>query len=906
MRSTVETGGPDRPAVADRWARRFPDWPAHVGSVIWSVLLLLLAWNSSRRVHDPAESATHREDWLIVAVAVVWVGGVGALQGGAFLARRRRDEREAAYRTLSEREARYRSVIETSPDGFWLVDHEGRLREVNEVYAQLSGYTREELLNLRINDLDALETTTETAARIARLQREGRGIFETVHRAKDGTRWPVEARVTYIPGADGGGTMASFFRDLTASRRAENLARLQSDLGLVMSSNADLESVLRLALQTAIEAAGMDCGGLYLVDFHTGDLHLITHAGVSAEFAASVAKRAAGLPRTARVREGVSVFTQFRELAEAGSVVQEREGLKAIALVPLRHESQVIGCLNVASHSLEEVPGWARAHLENVAPQVANVVARGKTEQALQRHQALLEAIYEHAPFMLCLLNERGEVERMNRSMANLVAAPPTGRVPPSVCWALGCPNTQAPESRGPDHCATPCTACTLRPLIRESFETGQGRRQIELTVPHLRNGQRHEHRFMASTALVPIEGRARLLLCLEDISERKRLEAQFLQAQKMEAIGQLAGGVAHDFNNILGATLLHLELLLTSPGLDPGMRADLEELEKANRRAAALTRQLLLFGRREIAQVRRVNLAEVLRGLLKMLHRLLGEHIEVCGNFPDAEFWAEADPGMIEQVVMNLCLNARDAMPKGGLLRLELSAIEVSPARAQLSPDARVGSFVCLRVEDQGTGMDPETLKRIFEPFFTTKEAGRGTGLGLATVYGITRQHQGWIEVQSAVGLGTTFEVFFPAALSAPAPTEAPKRRQLPRGQETLLLVEDDTTLRHTTSRMLVLGGYQVLEAGNGAEALQIWQQHGHRVQLLLTDMVMPGGMSGLDLAEACLRTNPALKVIVASGYSPELPNSAGRIAPNILFLPKPYEPTTLAETLRRCLDAA
>lgn len=233
MNGTADRMSTSQSTSVGRWYRRHPEWPAHVASACWSLLLLLLVWSSTLHVHDPADSPTHRQSWLIVASAVVWLGGVGALQGGAFLARRRRGEREQAFRVLAEREARYRSVIETSPDGFWLVDPEGRLCEVNEVYAQRSGYSREELLRLRINDLDALEHPAETAERITRLQREGRGIFETVHRAKDGSLWPVEARVTYTP--DGGGTFAVFFRDLTESRRAENLARLQRDLGLAMS-----------------------------------------------------------------------------------------------------------------------------------------------------------------------------------------------------------------------------------------------------------------------------------------------------------------------------------------------------------------------------------------------------------------------------------------------------------------------------------------------------------------------------------------------------------------------------------------------------------------------------------------------------------------------------------------------
>jgi PAS domain S-box-containing protein len=268
----------------------------------------------------------------------------------------------------------------------------------------------------------------------------------------------------------------------------------------------------------------------------------------------------------------------------------------------------------------------------------------------------------------------------------------------------------------------------------------------------------------LISAELVRVEGKEYMVGMLLDITMRKRLEAQLLQAQKMEAIGQLAGGVAHDFNNILAAQLLQLQLIERRTGLDPEVLGSLQELEAGIRRAASLPRQLLLFSRRQLMQTQRIDADEVIVGLMKMLKRLLGEHIQATFNPSSKPAWVDADVGMLEQVIVNLCVNARDAMPNGGKLGLATEVVSLVPQTVPEGAEAKVGSFVCITVQDTGCGMDESTLKRIFEPFFTTKEPGKGTGLGLATVHGIAKQHHGWVQVQSALGRGTTFRVYLPA----------------------------------------------------------------------------------------------------------------------------------------------
>jgi two-component system, cell cycle sensor histidine kinase and response regulator CckA len=398
--------------------------------------------------------------------------------------------------------------------------------------------------------------------------------------------------------------------------------------------------------------------------------------------------------------------------------------------------------------------------------------------------------------------------------------------------------------------------------------------------------------------------GKAESVLVIDtDISERKRLESQFLQAQKLESIGQLAGGIAHDYNNILAATMLQLELLHAVPEIDQEVRAGLNELQAATDRAVTLTRQLLQFSRRQGVQTRRVDLNVVLGGVAKMLGRLVGDHIDMVFEPSGAGAWVDADPGMVEQVVMNLVVNARDAMPKGGRVSLMLQHVEIDPAGSHRHRDARVGSFVLLRVRDAGEGMDESTLRRVFEPFFTTKEVGRGTGLGLASVYGIVQQHQGWVAVDSAPGKGSTFDVYLPAASVPLVPATEVGLAEPGRGHEAVLLVEDEPAVRRLASTALARLGYRVLEANTGVEALRVWEQVAGAVDVLVSDMVMPAGMTGLDLASVLTELKPDLKVLITSGYSDALRRMPGG-TDRCRFLGKPFGPGELGTAVRDLLD--
>jgi signal transduction histidine kinase/ActR/RegA family two-component response regulator len=385
--------------------------------------------------------------------------------------------------------------------------------------------------------------------------------------------------------------------------------------------------------------------------------------------------------------------------------------------------------------------------------------------------------------------------------------------------------------------------------------------------------------------------------------------EAQLRQSQKMEAIGQLAGGVAHDFNNLLAVIRGNAELVIMSEGQPNGEnRERLDQVVTATERAANLTRQLLTFSRKQVMLPQPLNLNEVVGNFTKMLMRIIGEQIHLQYKYAVGLPFIEADVGMLEQVLVNLVVNARDAMPKGDQLLITTETTRLDAAYARAHPETRAGDFVCLSVTDSGTGIAPEHLPHIFEPFFTTKEVGKGTGLGLATVYGIVQQHQGWIEVASQLGAGSTFKIFLPAiepppaAVSAPEPVDA----QPAGGSETILLVEDDEAVRSLTGRLLKRSGYRVQEAASGPQALELWRAHKAEIALVLTDMIMPDGMNGRELVEQLLVERPALKVIFMSGYSGEATANDTTFLrrTRTRFLQKPCHGRTLLQTVRESLD--
>jgi PAS domain S-box-containing protein len=515
--------------------------------------------------------------------------------------------------------------------------------------------------------------------------------------------------------------------------------------------------------------------------------------------------------------------------------------------------------------------------------------------KALQRQLTLrqqeLDSFFTGATAGLVILDKDLRFVRINQTLAEMNGVPVEQHLGKTVREVV------------------PGLAPTVEPYLQHVLRTGQPIFDIEVTGQTQLPPAQQRHWVESFFPVLGEHGRVAMVgAIVVEVTERKQLEAQLRQAQKMELVGRLAGGVAHDFNNALAVIRLNAELLSDPDPASPRLRDGLSQIKAASDHAATLTRQLLAFGRKQVMHSRALDLNELIGNLTKMLTRVVGEDIQFQCTYATRLPCVHADAGMLEQVLLNLVVNARDAMPKGGQLAIRTARVTLDEAYSKAHSEAQPGSFVQLTVSDTGTGIEPDHLPRIFEPFFTTKEAGKGSGLGLATVYGIVKQHLGWIEVASTVGTGTTLNIFLPAHAPAPAAVRDEPELKLHGGTETILLVEDDGMVRSVTRRVLESHGYMVLVACSAREALEVWRSQGSQVALIITDMVMPEGSTGRELAEKLRTENPGIKVIFISGYSADVigkdPNFFERT--NSYFLEKPFSARALIQTVRQCLDAA
>ena len=429
---------------------------------------------------------------------------------------------------------------------------------------------------------------------------------------------------------------------------------------------------------------------------------------------------------------------------------------------------------------------------------------------------------------------------------------------------------------------------------------------ELPVTYPvRIRNKAGEDLWIQLSSTRIDWEGKPAMLNFASDITPQKKLEYQLFRAQKMEAVGRLAGGIAHDFNNLLTAIIGYCDLSLMQPTLPVPLRRNIEEIRKASDRCASLTQQLLAFSRRQVLVPKVINLNDSVAGMGKILQRLIGEDIDLAFGREEDLWNIKADPAQIEQVIMNLAINARDAMPLGGKLTVEMQNVELEDAYASRHESVLPGPYVMLAVSDTGCGMDEKTQARIFEPFFTTKE--KGTGLGLSTVYGIVKQHSGSIWVYSVPGAGTTFKAYFPRAYEKTTEQAFVAAEPLPeelRGSETVLLVEDEEMIRHLIREMLSRQGYQVLEASGGGDAIDLCSRFRGTIHLMLTDVVMPT-MSGVELSKRLASRQPSMKVLFMSGYTGNAIVHQGILEPGIAFLQKPFTLGTLARKIRVVLGA-
>ena len=530
---------------------------------------------------------------------------------------------------------------------------------------------------------------------------------------------------------------------------------------------------------------------------------------------------------------------------------------------------------------------FAKGQLKRLLPAIERELREAKARAALRASQASYGTLVEHAPVGIYRSTPQGKVLSVNAAVVRMLGYDSAAEVL-RLDMARDVYADPAERQRLVDR-------DTYTDRQYDDVEATWKRKDghlltVQLSVRAVRNGTGHVEYYETF---------------VRDVTDQRRLQQQLLQSQKMEAVGRLAGGIAHDFNNLLTVITSYSDLLLEDLGTDDPKRSDVEQVRKAADGAAALTRQLLAFSRQQVVEPRVVSLNAVVESLQKILRRVLGEDVDLATT-PGADLGAvRADVGQLEQVLMNLAVNARDAMPTGGKLTIETDNVEHDPAFARGQGAAAVRQFVMLAVTDTGVGMDEATKARIFEPFFTTKAPGKGTGLGLATVYGIVQQSGGFIWVYSEPGHGTTFKIYLPRVDAPAEGAVVAAVGPVARGTETVLLAEDSAAVRAVARQVLERQGYTVLEAPDGELALQLAQRHSGPIHLLLTDVVMPG-MSGRQLADRLALARPDMKVLYASGYTDDSVVRHGVLEEGTPYLQKPFTPESLARKVRDVLDSS
>jgi PAS domain S-box-containing protein len=795
-------------------------------------------------------------------------------------------------------EKKFRLLIENGSDLISVINHDGFIRYKSPSAERLLGYTLDEMAGHNVFDFIHEEDKASAAAAIQKAIADPTQTFTVQYRLRhrDGTWKLLEGVGRNIPEPGSQGYLIFSSRDITERKRVEIQSEHERIILEMMAKGEPLLEVLeRLALSYETIFPGMLCSILLL---DADGKHLKHGAapslppafcrkidGVEIGPAVGSCGTAAYTRKTTVVADIANdpLWRDFKELALT-------HGLRACWSVPiLSTQGKVHGTFAFYHHTPRRAQPEELAAVERGAHLASLAIERYEVLQSLQQSEQRFRQLAENIQEVFWITEPAG-----NRL---IYVSPAYEQI-----WARTCESLyRAPET----------WLEAIHPEDRQRITQAAQSKKILGTYDEAYRIVRPDGsiRWIRDSAFCVRDAKGnvtRIVGVARDITERRQLEEQFRQSQKMEAIGQLAGGVAHDFNNILAVIQMQADLLKDEAGITPSQLESAAEITKAAQRAADLTRQLLLFGRRQAMQPRQLNLNEVVTNMAKMLQRLLGEHIQIQYKLAAQTLFINADAGMMDQILLNLAVNSRDAMPKGGKLVIETSAVEFDAFSAAQSPQARPGLFACLSVSDTGVGIPPEILPRIFEPFFTTKEIGKGTGLGLATIFGITQQHQGWINAYSEVGQGTTFRTYLPRITKTTAAQPEPAiLTSEPRGNETILLAEDEISLRVLVRNVLTKLGYHVLEAASGTQALRVWEKNRDKIHLLLTDIVMPDGMTGIELAQQLQKEKPSLKVIYTSGYSIEVATKGFPLKDGVDFLPKPFPVKKLARIIRDRLDA-
>jgi PAS domain S-box-containing protein len=766
-------------------------------------------------------------------------------------------ERRRAEAALQESEQQLRTVLQTMQEAYYLSDTEGKLLDVNEAYCVMSGYTREELLRMRVTDLESLEDEQEVVDHSQRIVRQGHGRFETQHRRKDGQILDIESSVTFQEMR--GGQFVCLLRDITERKRTELSLRESED-----------------RFRRLLDLAPLPLG-------------LVSTDGVitfrNQRFLNVFGYTAEDVPTVSEWCERAYPDPEYRQ-----SLIRRWNAIVEVAIAEGSDIEPTEANITCKSGEVRIVEVSGIAFGDKLLTTFIDITERKRTEQSLRESEQRFRNVVEGAPVGMFIETD-GLFQYLNPAALALFGAERADQVVGQTVADRIHPDSRAAVG---ERSRQICDELRVAPFLEERYLRLDG---TELDVE-------------VTARPFVFQERNSAIVFARDITERKReeeksrdLQLQLHQSQKMEAVGRLAGGIAHDFNNLLMVIQSFTEMLQGSlPGNSP-LQRNTREIMKAAKRGASLTSQMLAFSRKQIIAPVVLDLNTVIHETAKMLKRIIGEDIEFRVESAESLWTIEADPAQIAQILMNLCVNSRDAMPQGGTLLIATANATVGEGSNGRESRVSPGDYVRLSVSDTGTGISKEHQEKIFEPFFTTKEVGKGTGLGLAMVYGIVEQSGGHVFVESELSQGSRFTIYLPRVEGEPVLDYSANTETQTRGTETVLVAEDDDALREAMCEYLRSLGYLVLAASSSQQTLSVARQQGH-IDLLLTDVVMPG-MNGRELSQTLAAQRPDLKTIHMSGYTDDALLRHGVEEMGIRFLQKPFRLSTLARKVRETLES-
>ena len=792
----------------------------------------------------------------------------------------------AAEVPLPLEKAYFEQIIENAPEAISIIDQKFHILRINEEFTRLFGFTAAEAAGKRLDLLIVPpDRYAETAWITESIKTQNKLSLETRRQRKDGSM--VEVLLSTSSVTVNGKQVGAYasYRDITEQKRAEDLNAALYAIAARSQSTEDLQQFF--AAIHSIVGQLMNARNFYIALYDPQSQLLSFPYFVDDEDSTPSSKRLGRGLTEYVLRSGEPLLATpavFEELVRRGEV--ELIGASSLDWlgVPLKSGTTCIGALVVQSYNENTRFGERdREILKFVSQQLAAAIEHKHYEEALRRSEARSRSLILSAAFGICRCTIGGKFLDVNPALITML-----GHESVEDLLKL---NARTEVFVNPQE---------LDRLAEDYRRTGS-LTGVEVQWRH-KNGHVITVRLSGCAAISSDEPEKVLELIAEDITDRRQLEEQLRQAQKMDAVGRLAGGVAHDFNNLLMVINGYTEVLLEQLEAGGAMHHKVKSIQQAADRAATLTRQLLAFSRKQLLELKVVDVNTVIGDMERLLRPLIGENIELVTRLSTETGHTRADAGQLEQVIMNLVVNAKDAMPEGGKLILQSSDVTV---RQNFSEHRFIqpGRYAVISVADTGLGMDKETQSRIFEPFFTTKEKGKGTGLGLSTVYGIVKQSSGYVFAQSEIGTGTTFYVYLPRVEeSAEELSPAKSQQNEAGGCETVLLVEDEESVRELVRVTLVSRGYNVLEAENGECGLRIAEAFKEHIDILITDVVMPG-IGGRELAKKLVSLRPGIRVLYLSGYTEDAVVTPGALGPSSAFLQKPFTLQNLAKKVREVL---